>query len=78
MKTKKNSKSAVKGLGVFSRLTKEDAAFARKPLSSTARSPKTGRAKIVETLTTSEPSFRGGVAFKPLSGGGKIKKYYAG
>jgi hypothetical protein len=66
-----------KGLGKFSKLNKDDAAFAKKPVSSTARSPKGKSSKFVETLT-SEPSFRGDTAFKPISGGGKIKKYFAG
>jgi hypothetical protein len=73
---KKKPTGLSKGLGKFSQLDSFDAAFARKPRPTTARSPKTGKSKLVETLT-SEPSFRGGVAFRPV-GGGKIKRYFAG
>jgi hypothetical protein len=66
-----------KGLGKFSKLNKDDAAFARKPVSSTARSPAGKRAKVVETLTTSEPSFRGSTAFRPLAAP-RIKRHFAG
>ena len=75
MKTKKNSKSAVKGLGQFSRLDSFDAAFAKKPRPTTARSP-AGKSKLVETLT-SEPSFKGNTAFRPLTAP-KIKRHFAG
>jgi hypothetical protein len=73
---KKKPTGLSKGLGKFSKLDSFDAAFAKKPRPSTARSP-AGKSKLVETLT-SEPSFKGNTAFRPLAGGGKVKRYFAG
>jgi hypothetical protein len=73
---KKNLTGLSKGLGQFSKLNKDDAAFAKKPLPTTARSPKGKPSKFVETLT-SEPSFRGNTAFRPLAAP-KIKRHFAG